>query len=190
MNLTEQNTNEQIENFERKNVMVFDKMDFDRLVISELSGSKDGRNFLKKYKQSEVREIVENYKQPRNQERLREISQLLFAKSPQYKRLLNYFAGMALFSHVVTPVKDIKKASKNRVIKQYIEIGELVKSMNLRHEMTKVLSVAFVEDVFYGYVHRSKDDFYIQKMDASICSITSVEDGVYNYSIDMSYLQK
>lgn len=178
------------ENVKRKNVMTFDRNVFARLVITDLSKSKDGRNFLKKYKQSEVREIIENYKLPRNQERIREISQLLYAKSPQYKRLLQYFAGMALFSHVITPIKDIKKASKNKVLEQYIEIGELIKLMNLRHEMVKVLNVAFVEDIFFGYVHKTKTDFYIQKVDASIAKISSVEDGVYNFSIDMSYFQK
>lgn len=189
MDLTEQSKEVKEETIERKNVMVFDKADFAKLVITELSSSKGGRNFLKKYKQSEVREIIEGYKQPRNQQKILEISQLLFAKSPQYQRLLKYFAGMALFAHVIAPVKDIKKASKSKVLKQYVEVGELVKLMNLRHEMTKVLQVAFVEDIFFGYIHRTKKDFYIQKMDASICKITSVEDGVYNYSIDMSYFQ-
>src|SRR5690606_12637930 len=189
MDLTEQSKEVKEETIERKNVMVFDKADFAKLVITELSSSKGGRNFLKKYKQSEVREIIEGYKQPRNQQKILEISQLLFAKSPQYQRLLKYFAGMALFAHVIAPVKDIKKASKSKVLKQYVEVGELVKLMNLRHEMTKVLQVAFVEDIFFGYIHRTKKDFYIQKMDASICKITSVENGVYNYSIDMSYFQ-
>lgn len=184
--MTEQNENQ----FERKSVMMFDKMAFAKLVIGELSGSKEGRNLLKKYKQSEVREFVENYKLPKNQERLREISQLLFAKSPQYQRLLKYFAGMALFAHIITPIKDIRKANRSKVLKQYVEIGELLKLMNLRHEMTKVLNIAFREDVFYGYVHRDKKSFYIQHIDASICKITSVEDGVYNYSIDMVYFEK
>jgi hypothetical protein len=186
--MTEQN--QAIENFERKNVMVFDKMAFAKLVINELSGSKDGKNFLKKYKQSEVREIIENYKLPKNQERLREISQLLLAKSPQYQRLVRYFSGMALFAHVITPIKEIKKVNEKKALKQYVEVGELAKLMNLRHEMQKVLHVAFTEDIFFGYIHRTKKDFYIQKVDASIAKITSVEDGVFNYSIDMSYFEK
>lgn len=176
--------------FERKNVMVFDKMEFARLVINELSSDKHGRSILTKYKQSEVREIIENYKLPRNQEKLREISQLLWAKSPQYQRLLEHFSGMALFSHVITPIKDIKKENRNKVLKQYTEIGELVKLMNLRHEMSKVLSVAFREDVFYGYIHRDKKSFYIQQVNSSIAKISSIEDGVFNYSIDMSYFEK
>ncbi|MFS0905796.1 hypothetical protein AB3N02_22495 [Priestia aryabhattai] len=169
--------------------MVFTKQDFARLVINELSSSRVGRSFLKKYKQSEVREFVENYKLERNQRILREISQSLFARSPQYQRLLRYFSDMSLFAHIITPIKDIRKLNKGKVSKQYVEIGELLRLMNLRHEMTKVLRTAFLEDTFFGYVHRDKKSFYIQKIDASICKITSVED-VYNYSVDMSHFQK
>lgn len=174
----------------RPNGMVFDKMEFAKLVISDLSKTKEGKAILKKYKQSEVREIIENYKIPKNQERLREISQLLFAKSPQYQRLLRYFAGMSLFAHAITPIKDIKKISDKKVMKQYTQIGELLKLMSLRHEMTKVLNVAFKEDVFFGYIHRDKKSFYIQEVNAGMAKITSVEDGVFNYSIDMSVFQK
>lgn len=175
---------------QRPNVMVFNKEEFARLVISELSSKKGGKSLLKKYKQSEVREIIEDYKLPRNQEKLIEISQALYAKSPQYKRLVQYFGGMATFAHIIAPIKDISKYSKNTVARQYTLIGELTKLMNLKHEMGKVMNTAFVEDVFYGYVHRSKRDFYIQKIDSSIAKITSVEDGVFNYSIDMSHFQK
>lgn len=175
---------------ERKNVMIFDSAEFARLVITDLASKKSGRSLLKKYKQSEVREILEGYKLPRNQEKLVEISRLLYANSPQYKRLVQYFGGMALFAHVLLPVKDISKYKKDKVIKQYTQIGELIKLMNLRHEMTKLMISAFVEDVFYGYVHRTKKDFYIQKIDSKLCKITSVEDGVFNFSIDMSFFQK
>src|SRR5690606_26072105 len=164
--------------------MAFNKEDFARLVINELSNNKQGKSLLKKYKQSEVREIIENYKLPKNQERLIEISQLLYAKSPQYKRLIKYFGGMALFATVLKPNKDITKIKKNRVIKQYTQIAELIKLMNLRHEMTKIMNTAFVEDTFYGYVYKTKSDFYIQRIDPKICRISSVEDGVYNFSID------
>ncbi|MGA9219595.1 MAG: hypothetical protein WBZ57_00215 [Pseudomonas graminis] len=183
----EQNLNE---NIERQNVMMFDSMAFAKLVINELSRNKDGRSLLKKYKQSEVREIIEGYKLERNQVKLREISQLLFAKSPQYQRLLRHFSDMALFAHIIAPIKDIKKTSKAKVLKQYTEIGELLKTINLRHELQKVLRTAFLEDTFFGYIHRDKKSFYIQKVNADIARITSVEDGVYNFSIDMSYFRR
>jgi hypothetical protein len=173
---------------ERK--LVFDANNFARLVINELSSNKEGRSLLKKYKQSEVRDIIENYKLERNQVKLREISQLLFAKSSQYQRLLKHFSDMALFSYMIKPIKTIRKLNKNKVLKQYEEIGETVLSMALPHEMQRVLRTAFAEDVFYGYLHKDKKSFYIQKVDPSIAKITSVEDGIFNYSIDMSFFEK
>lgn len=182
---------EEIKEVTRPSVVSFKKEEFAKLIINDLSSSKSGRKFLKKYKQSEVREIIENYKDEKNQEKLREISLLIWAKSPQYQRLLKHFAGMATFAHVVPPIKEIRKMNKTRVMKQYVEIGELVKLMNLRHEMTKVLSVAFREDIFYGYIHKEgTKSFHIQQMPFEICKLSSVEDGVLNYSIDMSSFEK
>lgn len=173
----------------RAKQMSFSKQDFAKLVVNDLTATPNGRNFLKKYKQSEVREIIENYKVEKNQTQLREISQLLWAKSPQYQRLLKYFAGMANFAHVITPIKEIRKLNVSKVTKQYVEIGELVKMMSLRHEMTKVMNVVFREDIFYGYVHIDKKSFYIQQMPSSICKVTSIEDGVMNYSVNMNYFK-
>lgn len=177
------------ENQKRFSQMNFTE-DFKRLVISDLSTNPSGRNFLKKYKQSEVREVIEGYKMEKNQEKLREISQLLWAKSPQYQRLLKYFSGMSKFAHVITPIKELRKLNENKIRKQYVEIGELLKLMNLKHEMTKVMNVAFREDIFYGYIHLEKKSFYIQQMPSSICKVSSIEDGVMNYSIDMRYFER
>lgn len=174
----------------RNSMLVFNKLDFARLITKELSTSKEGRAMLKKYKQSEIRDIIENYKLERNQVRLREISQLLLAKSPQYRRLVKHFADLVMFSYVIAPVKNIRKLNKNKVLKQYEEIGELMKLMSLKHEMKKLLKIAYTEDVVYGYIHKDKNSFHIQKVDASIAKITSIEDGVFNWSIDMSYFQK
>lgn len=180
----------QDERKERTSMLVFNKLDFARLVTKELSTSKEGRAMLKKYKQSEIREIIENYKLERNQVKLREISQLLIAKSPQYRRLVKHFADLVMFSYIIAPIKNIRKLNKNKVLKQYEEVGELLKTMSLKHEMKKLLRVAYTEDVFFGYIHKDKNSFHIQKVDASIAKITSIEDGVYNWSIDMSYFQK
>lgn len=174
----------------RPSIMAFNQHDFARLVTKELSTSKDGRALLKKYKQSEVRDCIENYKLERNQVKLREISQLLIAKSPQYRRLIKHFSNLVMFSYIISPIKNIKKLNKNKVLKQYEEIGELMKLMSIKHEMKKLLRTAYVEDAFFGYIHRDDKAFHIQKIDASIAKITSIEDGVYNWGIDMSYFTK
>lgn len=188
--MLEKDLNKEAEQVQRTSVMTFSQHDFARLITKELSTNKEGRTLLKKYKQSEIRDIIENYKLERNQIKLREISQLLVAKSPQYRRLIKHFADLVMFSYVISPIKNIRKLNKNKVLKQYEEIGELMKAMSLKHEMKKLLRTAYVEDVFYGYIHRDAKSFHIQKVDASIAKITSIEDGVYNWGIDMSYFQQ
>lgn len=173
-------------NSERKTAMTFDMANFGKLVINDLSATSSGRGYLKSYKQSEVREIIENFKLEANQVKLREISKTLWAKSPQYKRLVQYFSGMATFAHVITPTRDLRSLNKTKVMKQYTEIGELLRIMNIKHEMRKVMSIAFREDVFYGYVHKDSKSFHIQAMDSNICKISSIEEGVFNYSINMN----
>lgn len=170
--------------------MTFDKMEFAKLIINDLNKDFRHRRFLKKYDQEEIREIVEHYRVEINQWKLREISQILYAKSPEYQRLIRHFAEMALFAHVISPIKDITKLQATKVQKQYMSIAEQVQRMQLKHEMRKVLRTAFTEDVFYGYVHDDGKSFYIQRIDGEMCRITSVEDGVYNYSVNMNYFLK
>src|SRR5205085_7969857 len=148
-------------------MMVFDKMEFAKLVVNNLNRNQHGRRFLKRYTQEEVREIIEHYRVEKNQWKLREISQILYAKSLEYQRLIRYFAEMSLFAHVIVPIKDITKGSKTKVLKQYSDMGELVKRMSLRHEMSKALRTAFAEDVFYGYVFNDGKDRKSTRMNYS-----------------------
>lgn len=174
----------------RKKAVTFSAQEFAKIIIADLAQNGNGKRFLKSYKQSEVRDIIENFQRGNNQDKLVQISQLLYAKSPQYKSVVDYFANLPTFPHVLKPIKDIQAMDQDKVITEYTKMGEELKKMNLRHEMQKVLTTAFIEDTFFGYVWRTNDDFYIQQIDYSICEITSVEYGVYNFSIDMSYFMK
>jgi len=187
--LTEQDKSVE-QNLERNKALNFSGADFSRIILSDLKSTTGGRAFLKKYKQSEIREIIEGYKLERNQDKLREISQILWAKSPQYQRLIEHYADMAIFAHVIVPSKDIKSLNKTKVLKQYTEVGELLKQMNIRHEMSKVLATAFKEDIFYGYIHSDAKSFHIEQFDASICKATAVESGVLNFSVNMTVFLK
>lgn len=177
---------DKIENKQRQNAMEFNQQDFVRLVINDLNTSKAGSRFLRSYTQSQVRDAIEGYQNEKYQNELVKISKILWAKSPQYQRLIKYFSGMSLFSHVITPIQDISKIGKNKVSKQFLEIAELLKMMSLKHEMSQVLEVVMREDVFYGYVVRDKKGFTIQRIPSHMCKISSKEDGIFNYSINMS----
>lgn len=174
----------------KKRKIVFTNDLLAKMIIADLSLRPDGYRLLKQYKQQDIREMIENYKNKKNQDELVKISRILYVKSMQYKRLINLFSQMPLFAYTLTPAKNLQNYSQNKVLKQYTDIGEMIKQMNMKHEMWKVLNVAYLEDVFYGYIHRNKNSFFIQQFPSSICKITSIEDGVFNYSINMAFFQR
>ena len=59
--------------------------------------------------------------------------------------------------------------------------------MNLPHEATKMFTIAFRDDVYYGYEWETNDSVAFQNLDADYCKISSIEDGVYNFAFDFSY---
>lgn len=166
--------------------IVFSKAELDKLLVNDLSSTVGGRQLLESYSQSEVREIVENHKSPENQRKLIEISEKLYAKSPQYRRLISYYSYMSLFAYVLTPRKHISNLSDEEVESDYYKVAEFLGNMDIKTTFPKVIEDAMIRDVFFGYVHVTDDDFYIQKFDNSLCKISSVEKGVFNFSINMS----
>lgn len=60
---------------------------------------------------------------------------------------------------------------------------------NLRHEMSKALTIAWREDIFAGYIYQTKDSFYIRKLPADYVKIASIVDGCYIAAFDFSYFR-
>jgi hypothetical protein len=77
----------------------------------------------------------------------------------------------------------------NKLKNQYKKVAQFVDNMNIRHEFLKVLDVAYREDVYYGYEHMDDTSYFFQKLDPDYCQISSLEDGVWNFSFDFSYFQ-
>ena len=147
---------------------------------------------LTTYKQSDVRKAVKGYRKPINQKKLVDISQQLYATSTQYRRLINHFSGMVKFSSVITPIVDLKSEKSltpDVIAKQYQSIGRDIKKMKMFSEFRKFYKTALIEDVAYGWIHETDDSFFIQNLDYKMCRISSIEDGVYNFAIDMEYIE-
>ena len=170
------------ESFKNKN---FSKIPTKPTDSSALGGT--SRKVVKSYTQSEVREILESAHTAINQDKLVEISKVIYRTSNQYRRLISHFAGMPTYAYIITPTKDIRDTSPEKIKKAYEEIGVLAKKMKFKNELAKVHKIALIQDVFYGYVHEDTKSFYIQHIDYALCRISSVEDGVLNYSVNMAH---
>lgn len=155
--------------------------------IRNLTSTSDTNPTYTKYTKDQIVTYLGN---PANYEKqLRNMSKYLFNISNYYRRLIQYFANMTTFSYTISPygLDRSKTVNGNKFKKAYYSSVLAVELMNLPHEATKMLTIAFRDDVYYGYAWETNDSFAFQNLDADYCKISSIEDGVYNFAFDFSY---
>ena len=155
--------------------------------VRDLENNKDYNPTYRKYTKSQIVTYLSN---PASYEtQLRQMSQYLFNISNYYRRLIQYFASMSTFSYIVVPygVDYSKNVNVNKFKKGYYGVISQLERMNIRHEFSKVLMVAFRDDVYYGYAWETNDSYALQQLDPDYCKISSIEDGVYNFAFNFSY---
>lgn len=155
--------------------------------IRNLASSTDTNPTYTKYTKNQIVTYLGN---PANYEKqLRNMSKYLFNISNYYRRLIQYFANMSTYSYTISPygLDRSKTINANKFKKAYYSAVTAVELMNIPHEATKILTIAFRDDVYYGYAWETNDSFAFQNLDADYCKISSIEDGVYNFAFDFSY---
>lgn len=160
-----------------------------QLILKDLNGVTGQSSFLKKYKRTDVARFLDSPE--KNEKDLRIISTILYSKSSHYRRLIQYFAKLPLFYYTLEPVGvNPLKANAKSIQNQFQKISEFVELMNIKHEFQKIMDTAFKEDVFYGYEWLNNDTYFIQRLDPNYCAISSIEDGVFNFSFDFSFFDR
>lgn len=170
--------------------IVLDFAQLGRLIINDLNNATSGSSTISaNYSKEQLIGFMQN--PDKSEKQLRNLSNYFYNASPNYKRLIQYFAGLPTFDHIVEPYDlDKEKVNLEKFKKQYYKTLKLIEIMNLPHEFSKILSSAFREDTFFGYEHMTADSYFIQKLNNDYCKITSLEDGVFNFSFDFSYFDK
>jgi hypothetical protein len=100
-----------------------------------------------------------------------------------------HFATILTLDYYLEPygVTDLEKINPKKMKKAYSDNLRIVENMNIKHEYAKILHSVFKEGVFFGYIHQSKDSFFIQQLDSDYCKITFIEDGLYGFAFNFSY---
>ena len=121
------------------------------------------------------------------------ISEQLMRVSPHYYRMNNLYSNMALFCWWVD-LYDVKdNVNVNNVKKKYSELAAKLEAMSLKHEFSKMMKVIPYQDIYCGLVFENSSDFFFQQIDYKICELYQIQDGLYNFrinlaSIDAKYL--
>lgn len=191
INMTQEQYEEFKQNYQNK-IIEFAKKLENTLANNEIIAQKK-KLFSTKFTQDNINKYLEN---PQNYEQqLRQLSTVLMTLSPQYTSILNYFISMCRFNAIVIP-NATKYSSKEgqydleKLRKDYEKAIQQLDKLNYQHEFLKIVEVCIKEDIFYGLEVESKDSYFIRQLDADYCKITSIVDGCFCFSFDMSYFDK
>lgn len=153
------------------------------------TSSKTNRTFTGTYSQENLYSYLQNPTQ--NEKNLRNASEYMYNANTRYFRLIQYYAGIPTYAYVITPLNFDRTKVKNETFrKQYIKTANKLELMNLREETRKQINIALRRGAFYGVRWFDSASSFVQQLNPDICQITSISDGVFLYSVDMSQIKK
>lgn len=117
------------------------------------------------------------------------LSEELMRISPHYFRMNNLYSNMPLFCWWID-LYDVKENAKHdNIKKEYSALAAKLESMNLKHEFSKMMKVIPYQDIYCGLVFENKSDFFFQQIDYNICELYQIQDGLYNFRIDLTQIK-
>ena len=113
----------------------------------------------------------------------------LMRVSPHYFRMNNLYSNMALFCWWID-LYDVKENAKiDNIKKTYSALAAKLENMNLKHEFSKIMKVIPYQDIYCGLVFENQSDFFFQQIDYKICELYQIQDGLYNFRIDLTQIK-
>ena len=117
------------------------------------------------------------------------LSEQLMRISPHYFRMNNLYSNMALFCWWID-LYDVKESAKiDNIKKTYSALAAKLESMNLKHEFSKIMKIIPYQDIYCGLVFENQSDFFFQQIDYKICELYQIQDGLYNFRIDLTKIK-
>lgn len=123
---------------------------------------------------------------------LLEISKLLMHISPHYYRLNTYYSNMAMFCWWVDLYDVGTNVNVETIKNTYFKLATKFENMNIKHEFGKIMRVLPYQDIYCGLVveNITNTDFFFQEVDYRKCRLHQVQDGLYNFDIDLSRIKE
>lgn len=172
--------------FKRESVAI-NFAELSNMIVKDLNVRNTGTT--KAYTKENVQTYLANPR--RYTKELVDMSSNLYVASPHYRRVINYFAKLSTLDYIVEPYGiSTDKINEKPFISGFQKTIDYLEMMNLKHEMKKVLQVAWVRDAFYGYEHEGKNSYFIQQLPNEYCAISSIEDGVFNFSFNLAFFDR
>jgi hypothetical protein len=167
------------------------KMDFTgfkRLMVHDLCTNSNILNTgcIGNIKLQDAQEALEHPK--KNWKLLLEVSEQLMKISPHYFRLNSLYSNMPVFCWGID-LYDVKETANVETIKKsYVALAAKLENMHLKHEFSKIMKYIPYQDIYYGLAVESSTDFFFQRISPKICKPYQIQDGLYNFAINLSLI--
>lgn len=113
----------------------------------------------------------------------------LMRVSPHYYRMNNLYSNMPSFCWWID-LYDVKDNVNAEVVKKsYSSLAAKLEGMNLKHEFSKIMKVIPYQDIYCGLAFENKSDFFFHEIDYKVCELFQVQDGLYNFRINLTGIQ-
>lgn len=114
------------------------------------------------------------------------VSESLMRISPHYYRLNTFYSNMATFCWGLD-LYDVKPTAKvENINKAFDSLSSRLERMNIKHEFGKIMKSLPYKDIFCGLVVEDTVNFYIQELDFRMCTLYEIQDGLFNFAINLS----
>lgn len=174
---------------QEKIMMKYSQLAFANLkknIIQDLINNRNESIIFNRFSKEQIVKMLD-YPQ-RSEKEIRELSGFIYLVSSHYRRLIDYYSTILLYNYTVVPTKiPITKPKKNDYKKAFYHVINQCDKYHLRDEAAKAIKIAVRDGVYFGLCFESEDSFYIKPFDNRYAKISSIDDGVFRFSIDMAY---
>ena len=148
------------------------------------------------YSKESLRSYLKNPLSDSNSQNLRKLSQYLYVLSPQYRRIISYFASMvdASLYNVIPNISVAEDNDDEKILQNFESVCKWIEKMNLPGWIFSALVTCWREDVFYGFIYYDESEeqdvnsFLVLPLDPDYCRISSVNyDNTLNIAFNFSY---
>ena len=135
-----------------------------------------------------LRKALENPYASNNVETLQQASMLLKATNGIYKRVLNYNSYMFTHDYTIYPVEVDRLKNASKIQKSYSEAAQFTEKYNLKYNAAWIKDRVLEQGELYIYEVEDSNGIVLQEIPNSFCKMTSIEDNVSKYAINLKKL--
>ena len=135
-----------------------------------------------------LRKALENPYDIKNVETLQQASMLLKATNGIYKRVLNYNSYMYTHDYMIYPIEFDKLKTNVKTQKAYAEAAQYAEKQNLKYNAPWIKERTLEQGELYIFEVEDNNGLILQEIPNRFCKITSIEDNVLKYAINLKML--